>query len=160
MVSESALMNSADRARLRVPAPAVSDRTIVVVALDEVGDGVVARLAQGQWRDVAFFPSWAVPGASMREAQVPATVPGLLDQAGAADLVVMVAGDGGGAAGAAVIGETCSQRRVMTTAVVVHASDADEGGLSATLAQVRPWSLMVVVAAGGDYVEDILRSFR
>jgi hypothetical protein len=32
--------------------------------------------------------------------------------------------------------------------------------LSRTLAQVRPWSLMVVTVSEDDYVEDILRSFR
>jgi len=32
--------------------------------------------------------------------------------------------------------------------------------LSSTLAQVRPWSLMVVIANDHNYVEDLLRSFR
>jgi hypothetical protein len=35
-----------------------------------------------------------------------------------------------------------------------------DAALSRTLGQVRPWSLMVVIANEDDYVEDILRSFR
>jgi hypothetical protein len=48
----------------------------------------------------------------------------------------------------------------MTHTVVVRAAKATDAALSATLAQVRPWSLMVVVVNEDDYVDDILRSFR
>jgi hypothetical protein len=49
---------------------------------------------------------------------------------------------------------------VTTTTLVVHAAAATDEALSKTLAQVRPWSLMVVVVSDESYVEDILRSFR
>ena len=77
-----------------------------------------------------------------------------------ADLVLMLASAGSDAAAAAAIGQACSDRRVMTHAVIVRASQATDEALSATLAQVRPWSLMVVVVNDDDYVDDILRSFR
>jgi hypothetical protein len=48
----------------------------------------------------------------------------------------------------------------MTHTVIVRASAASDAALSKTLAQVRPWSLMVVVVNDDDYVDDILRSFR
>jgi hypothetical protein len=48
----------------------------------------------------------------------------------------------------------------MTTAIVVNAGGRSEASLSKTLAQVRPWSLMVVVASDHAYVDDILTSFR
>jgi hypothetical protein len=48
----------------------------------------------------------------------------------------------------------------MTHTVIVRAAKATDAALSATLAQVRPWSLMVVVVNEDDYVDDILRSFR
>ena len=35
-----------------------------------------------------------------------------------------------------------------------------EADLARTLAQVRPWSLMVVVTSDATYAEDLLRSFR
>jgi hypothetical protein len=78
----------------------------------------------------------------------------------AADLVVMVASAGADAHGAAIIGEACSAARVMTMTLVVEAASATDEALSKTLAQVRPWSLMVVTASDEAYVEDILSSFR
>ena len=47
-----------------------------------------------------------------------------------------------------------------TDMLVVHAASATDEALSKTLAQVRPWSLMVVIASDEAYVEEILRSFR
>jgi hypothetical protein len=77
-----------------------------------------------------------------------------------ADLVLMLISAGGDAQAAAQIGRACSAKRVMTHTVIVRASAATDTALSKTLAQVRPWSLMVVVVNDDDYVDDILRSFR
>jgi len=74
--------------------------------------------------------------------------------------VVMVVSAGAEPRAAAIIGEACSRSRVMTTAIVVRADSVTDEALSKTLARVRPWSLMVVVASDEAYVEDILRSFR
>jgi hypothetical protein len=84
----------------------------------------------------------------------------LLADVADADLVVMIVGAGSDAHAAAIIGEACSARRVMTHTAIVRAAHATDEALSRTLAQVRPWSLMVVVANEDDYVDDILRSFR
>ena len=48
----------------------------------------------------------------------------------------------------------------MTHTMIVRASAASDEALAKTLAQVRPWSLMVVVVNDDDYVDDILKSFR
>ena len=77
-----------------------------------------------------------------------------------ADLVLMIVGAGNNAHAAAIIGEACSARRVMTHTVILRAAQATHEALSRTLAQVRPWSLMVVVANEDDYVDDLLKSFR
>ena len=77
-----------------------------------------------------------------------------------ADLVLMLVTAGGDAEAAAPIGRACSAKRVMTHTVIVRASAAIDAALAKTLAQVRPWSLMVVVVNDDDYVDDILRSFR
>ena len=84
----------------------------------------------------------------------------LIAEVGDADLVLMLVSAGGNADAAAAIGEACSARRVMTHTVIVRASAATDEALSKTLAQVRPWSLMVVVVNDDDYVDDILKSFR
>jgi hypothetical protein len=77
-----------------------------------------------------------------------------------ADLVVMVVSAGADARAAATIGRACSDRRIMTTTIVIRAASTSDEALSKTLAQVRPWSLMVVVASDEAYVDDILTSFR
>lgn len=84
----------------------------------------------------------------------------LVDTVAAADLVVMIAPAGADAHAAAIIGDACSRARVMTTTLVVRGAAASDEELSSTLAEVRPWSMMVVVASEEDYLEDILRSFR
>ena len=84
----------------------------------------------------------------------------LIAEIDGADLVLMLVSAGGNAAAAARIGEACSARRVMTHTVIVRAAASTDEALSKTLAQVRPWSLMVVVVNDDDYVDDILRSFR
>ena len=81
------------------------------------------------------------------------------DTAGA-DFVVMVTAAGKDARAAATIGEICSRRRITTATVVVRGPSATDEMLSTTLAQVRPWSLMVVVASDESYLDDLLKSFR
>ena len=78
----------------------------------------------------------------------------------AADLVVMVTAAGADARAAAAVGEACSERRVPTATLVVRPPAATDEALSKTLAQVRPWSLMVVVSGDETYLDDILTSFR
>jgi hypothetical protein len=77
-----------------------------------------------------------------------------------ADFVVMVTSAGQDARAAATIGEICSHRRITTATVVVRPATATDDMLSMTLAQVRPWSLMVVVAGDESYLDDLLKSFR
>jgi len=142
-------MSSAAEARFRIPAASVG-RVVTVVALDPTCDAVVSALARRPWSGVSFFPASAIAGPSAR----------LLEQMVAGDLVVMLASAGADASGAEIIGRACSEKRVHTATFVVRSSSADDESLSKTLAQVRPWSLMVVIAGDDRYVEEMLRSFR
>ena len=83
-----------------------------------------------------------------------------LEDVAEADFVVMVAAAGDDAGAAAAIGEACSRRRIATAAMVVRLASTPDEMLSKTLAQVRPWSLMVVVAGDESYLDDLLTSFR
>ena len=83
-----------------------------------------------------------------------------LKVAAGADFVVMVTSAGADARAAATIGEACSRRRITTATLVVRGTSATDEMLSKTLAQVRPWSLMVVVAGDESYLDDLLKSFR
>jgi hypothetical protein len=143
-------MSSATEARFRIPAPASVSRLVKVIALDSASDDVVARLAEGSWTGVVFFPATAAADRTGR----------VVEDIAAGDLVVMVASAGADASAAAIIGNACSDRRVHTATFIVDAAKAGDEALSKTLAQVRPWSLMVVITSDDSYVEEIIRSFR
>ena len=82
-----------------------------------------------------------------------------LKETAAADFVVMVT-SAGRTPRRREIGEVCSRRGITTAPVVVRVTSATDEMLSKTLAQVRPWSLMVVVAGDESYLDDLLKSFR
>ena len=147
MLSESARMSSAAEAAFRIQAPNSRPRTIKIIALDAQSEDVVRRLAAASWNQATFFTA-----ASFTK--------NLSDEVADADLVVMVAMPGGNAQAASVIGEACSRQRVMTTALIVGSLTASDEALSRTLAQLRPWSLMVVIANADDYIEDMLSALR
>lgn len=147
MLSESARATSGAEARFRVDPGATVARRVKVVALDAVADRLVSRLAAGSWSNVSFVP---LADVTTRGA----------DDIAASDLVVMIVSAGSDASAAARIGQVCSDMRTHTATFVVRPSSATDEALSHTLAQVRPWSLMVVVVEDEAYVEDVLRSFR
>ena len=156
MQTESARMTSAAEARFRVQAPNSLPRAIAVIALDAAAADVVAKLAADGWRHATFYT--AGPAGALHDL---AGAPRRLDDAiGAADLVVLVAGPGGLAPAAAAVGRACSDRRVTTTAFLVGASTAPPPELSKTLAQLRPWSLMVVISEHDEYIGDMMAALR
>jgi hypothetical protein len=160
-------MSSAAEARFRVQAPNSRPRAIAVIACDAVSEAVVRRLAEGGWTHATFLTAASsdehAPSSSAAD-------DGLSDLAGhsrsiageveAADLVIMVAGPGGRAHAAQRIGDACGLRHVMTTGFVVGVASAAPAALSQTLAQLRPWSLMVVLANHDDYISDMMTALR
>jgi hypothetical protein len=155
-LSESARMSSAAEARFRLQAPNSRPRAITVIGLDAGGGDAVRRLADGGWSHATFF-TVARPGQLTR---LDGSTVGLDEHVRAADLVVMVTAAEGRSQVAAEIGRVCSDRRVNTTTLIVGAIDAPDELLSRTLAQVRPWSLMLVLAADEQYITDMMTALR
>ena len=149
MLTESARMSSAAEARFRVQAANSKPRAITVVALDAPSETVIRRLAKASWNRAAFLTASSLAGTS-----------DVMNEVDAADLVVMVATPGANMHAVSMIGETCSLKRVMTTALIVGAASASDEALSKTLAELRPWSGMVVIANADDYVDDLLTALR
>ena len=171
MLSESARMRSAAEARFRVQAPNSTPRVITVMALDAPGEAVVRRLAAIGWKHATFLTAASRGEPDGRGDLSPASRGDALSdltghrknvtvEVDTADLVVLVAGPGGHAQAASLIGEACSRRHVMTTGFIVGATSASEHALAKTLAQVRPWSLMVVIADSDDYIDDMMTALR
>jgi len=169
MPSESARMASAAEARFRINAPNSKPRAIKIIALDRQSDRVVKRLAEGKWNQASFFTASAFAGAPKKGesfsmtgwlSDVAGRTTDLINEVDTADLVVMVATAGENASAAAIIGEACSLKRVNTTGLIIGGANASDEALSKTLAQLRPWSLMLVIASADDYIEDMLAALR
>jgi hypothetical protein len=168
MLSESARMSTAAEARFRIDAPNSKPRHIKVIALDPASEALVKHLAERRWNNASFFTASAFASAppgrgfSMQGwlSDLAGRTKDLIDEVNSADLVVMVATAGDNAQAAALIGEACSLKRVNTTGLILGGASATDEMLSKTLSQLRPWSLMLVIANGEDYIEDMLVALR
>jgi len=166
-LSESARAASATEARFRIDAPNSRPRAVKVIALDRPSEAVVQRLSQQPWANASFLTAIAsVPRAGVPFSaeswlrDLAGQAKNLVDEVDSADLVVMVASGGENAQAASLIGEACSLKRVMTTALVLGTDAVSDAALSQTLAQLRPWALMVVIASAEDYIADMLTALR
>jgi hypothetical protein len=167
-MSESARMSSAAEARFRIDAPNSKPRLVKVIALDRASEAVVKELSRLRWNNATFFTASVFSreppeqGFSMRGwlADLAGRAKDLVDEIKTADLVVMVASDGEDAQAATLIGEACSLKRVNTTGLILGGAAASDEMLSKTLSRLRPWSLMLVIANGTDYIEDMLIALR
>jgi len=168
MLSESARMSSAAEARFRVQAPNSKPRAIKVIALDAPAEHVVKDLAERGWQNATFFTASAFAGSPQSDrfsvdgwlSDLAGRTKSLMDEVATADLVVMVATAGENAQAASLIGEACSARRVMTTALVLGSASTSDEVLAKSLSHLRPWSLMVVIASAEDYIADMLTALR
>jgi hypothetical protein len=84
----------------------------------------------------------------------------LVEEVASADLVVMVSSAGTSAQTAAVIGEACAVRKVMTMALIIGSEQRSNEELSKTLAALRPYASMLVIASGDEYIEEMLSALR
>jgi len=167
MQSESARMSSAAEARFRIDAPNSRPRAVKVIALDHPSERVVKALAQRQWVSATFFTASAF-GDTPRKGEsfagwlsdLAGRTKNLIEEVNSADLVVMVATAGENAQAASIIGEACSLKRVMTTALVLGGTAISDEVLSKSLAQLRPWALMLVIASAEEYIADMLTALR
>jgi hypothetical protein len=167
MLSESARMSSAAEARFRIDAPNSKGRTIRVIALDRPSERVVKSLAQRPWNGATFFTASAFGDAPRKGesfagwlSDLAGRTKNLVEEVAGADLVVMVATAGENMQAASIVGEACSLKRVMTTALVLGSEQISDEVLSKTLSQLRPWSLMLVIASADEYIADMLTALR
>jgi hypothetical protein len=170
MQSESARMSSAAEAKFRIGAPNSRPRAVKVIALDATSERVVKGLARDSWQGATFLTASAFAGRASGDAPERFSLGGwlndlagrtknLVEEVASADLVVMVASAGESAGAAAIIGEACAVRHVMTTALILGtASSSDEA--RKMLAQLRPNAMMLVISSADEYIIDMLTALR
>src|SRR3954470_13812246 len=139
MISESARVTTAEEARFRINYPNSKPRVAKGIALDELSEAVVKRLAEGKWQRASFFTALKFDGAprsgegwTMKAwlSDLAGRTKDLIDEVASADLVVMVSSAGTNAEAAGVIAEACSVRKVMTTALIIGSDKKSDEELS------------------------------
>jgi hypothetical protein len=171
MQSESARMSSAAEAKFRIAAPNSRPRAVKVIALDVASERVVKELARDSWQGATFLTASAFAGAASSSAPERFSLGGwlndlagrtknLVEEVASADLVVMVATAGESAGAAAIIGEACAVRHVMTTALILGTASSSDEALSKMLAQLRPHAMMLVISNANEYIKDMLTALR
>ena len=169
MQSESARMSSAAEAKYRINRPNSQPRAVKVIALDAPSERVVKELAASQWQRATFLTASAFSGAPRRRERfsmggwlndLAGRTKDLVDEVASADLVVMVASAGENAAAAAIIGEACHLKHVMTTALILGGAATSDETLSKMLAQLRPHAMMLVISSADEYIKDMLTALR
>ena len=173
MQSKSARMSSAAEAKFRIDRPNSQPRAVKVIALDAQSERIVKELAQGPWQRASFLTASSFSGAPRRGEPFsePFSLGGwlndlagrtkdLVDEVNTADLVVMVATAGENVAAAAIIGEACSLKHVMTTALILGGAASSDDTISKMLAQLRPHVMMLVISSADEYIKDMLTALR
>jgi hypothetical protein len=169
MTSESARATSAAEARFRIDAPNSKPRATKVIALDAPSEAVVKELAEHRWNNATFFTASAFSAAP--SGKEPFSMQGwlsdlagrtkdLVDEVASADLVVLIASAGESVQAASVIGEACTLRRVMTTALILGGTNTSDEAMAKTLAHLRPHAMMLVIASADEYIADMLTALR
>ena len=172
MSSESARANTTAEARFRIDDANWRQRVVKVMALDRRSEPVVRRLAQARWGGATFFTASAFAPAPLPNTDAQFSVASwlsdlagrtkdLVDELNTADLVAMVATAGENLQQvASVIGEACKVKHVTTIAFVLGGASTPQEELSRTLTQLRPWTLMLVIAANEEAIAETLAALR
>jgi hypothetical protein len=167
MDSESARMSSAAEAKFRIDKPNSQPRAVKVIALDAPSERIVKELSQSPWQRASFLTASSFSGAPRQPfsmggwlADLAGRTKDLIDEVNSADLVVMVATAGESAAAAAIIGEACNVKHVMTTALILGGAASSDETISKMLAQLRPHVMMLVISSADEYINDMLTALR
>lgn len=171
MPSQSARATTAKEAAFRVAYPNSSPRAVKLIALDDASASAIGRLVRANPRRTAFLPPSPSAGASPDTAGTVGSIKAQLNEflgrtkslvaeIDPADLIVLVATAGEEVPLAPVIGEACKARGVPVTALILDQDGVPDSSLATTLARLRPYASMLVVARGEDYIEEMLAALR
>ena len=84
----------------------------------------------------------------------------LVEEVASADLVVMVAGAGSGAEAASIIGESLHRAQGHDHRAGHRKRQSTDEEISKTVAGLRPYASMLVIANGDEYIEEMLAALR
>jgi hypothetical protein len=170
MLSESARNSTAHEAAFRIQYPNAKPRTIKVIALDQSSAAMVEEIARMDWQRATFFNSCTFGGKlpdskAVRDGSLKGWLNDLAGHArdmvaeiDDANIIVVVIHAGSDASVGAIIGEAATMRKKSVIGLVMDAETASEADLAKTMKGMRPYSKMLVVAKGHDYIEEMLHA--
>ena len=163
LASSCARAATAAEARFRIDYPDTSHRDSRVIALDQRTADLARQLAGRQpWRGGHFLVlDQVVPAGDDTQLRTTGGAEVLLSEELAdADVVVMLAGPTGGngasAEAAAVIGDACAARSIMSAGLVVPG----HGSVDEVVAALRPNAMVLVILQESDDVAEVLSALR
>ena len=170
MDSKSARMSSAAEAKFRIDAPNSQPRAVKVIALDAAerahrqGIGAVAMAARHVPDRVGLLRR-AARRASASRWTAGSTISPAAPRTWSTKSIPPISWSwwrraGENAAAAAIIGEACSVKHVMTTALILGGASSSDETLSKMLAQLRPHVMMLVISSADEYIKDMLTALR
>jgi hypothetical protein len=167
LLSSCARAATAAEARFRIDYPTPGVRVSLVIALDPDAAVLVSGLAARRWLGGHFLDfDRLLPGGDQDSGPADAV---LRDPGGAAtllsaelddaDIAVMIATSAASAEAAAVVGDACAGRLVMSAGLVVD-DGTDPGKVRGVVASLRPNAMVLVVLKSSDDIPEILKALR
>jgi hypothetical protein len=171
MLSESARMTTAREASYRIPYPNSKPRAVKIVALDRPSAAIVNDISKHAWHGATFFTSlsFTAPGAPGDAAgrtlqgwleDIAGRTMNLVEEVAASDFVVVITTAGEDARSVSVIADACKLHNKSLVGLIVPKPDTRDEDITASLRHLRPYTRMLVVASGSDYVEAMLTALR
>lgn len=167
MLSESARVTTAQEARYRIPYPNSKERAHKIIALDAESAQLVDEVAKKEWHGVRFFSSLSFETGDPQNGElkgwlndIAGRTMDLLSEIKSADSVMVICAAGSDARAVSVIAEGCKlHNKTLVGLIMPHASSTDEE-ISTSLNYMRPYTRMLVLGGGVDFIEAMLTALR
>lgn len=162
LLQTSARATTAAESRFRIDRPDTARRDSRIVALDQRAADIVRRLAGLEWRGGHFLTyaetlrsdNGATADATLRDARGGESR--LSEEVEGADVVVMIATAQASPEAAALVGDICANRGVMSAALVVAGGD----GVDEAIHALRPNAMVLVILKDENDIPDMLSALR
>jgi hypothetical protein len=170
MQSESARVTTAREAGYRIQYPNSKTRSVKVIALDPASAKLVDEISQEPWNGARFFTALSFsadgePGATGAGLQawlqdIAGRTMSLVEEIASSDFVVVVTSAGEDARAVSVIADACALHHKSLVALVAPGEGASDADVSASMAHLRPFARMLVIAHAPDYISAMLTALR
>jgi len=168
MQSESARMTTAREASYRVQYPNSKKRAVKVIAVDPASAKIVDEISKKDWNGAAFFTAPAftteeTPGGSGLKAwlkDLAGRTMDLVSEIEHCDFAVVITTAGADARAVSVIADACALYHKSLVGLVLPGEDDSDAAMAESMRHLRPYTRMLVIASGADYIEAMLTALR